>query len=131
MQHHLLACRDRLAVIALIALIALEHLHVEMHALLVVRDHPHLDAHGRALLDLAQIADVRFERVECARSRAAAGVVETDAVHERIGREAVDQHVERVAQVAVVVDPFGFDRVAIDHRASPGTLRCEVRGFKT
>ncbi len=116
-QQHLLARRHR-AVDA-----RREHLEIQMQPLRVVREHARVDPHARALLDLAQIVDVRFERIDGAAARATRRVVETDRIEQRVGREAEDQQIERVAQVAVVIHPFRAHRVAVNRqfgRLHPG-----------
>jgi len=89
-EQHLFARRDGLGSLAL------EHLHVQVDALGIECEHRCLYANRDAFLDLVQIVDVRLEREQRTASRRAGCVVETDAVHERIGREAEDQHVERI-----------------------------------
>ncbi|OXC74041.1 hypothetical protein BSU04_33610 [Caballeronia sordidicola] len=107
-KQHLLARRDRFRSLVR------EHLHIQVDTLGIEREYRCLYTNRRAFLDLVQIVDVRLQREQRAASRSTDRIVQADAVHECIGREAEDQHVERVTEMAVVVDPFGPYRVAIN-----------------
>ncbi|MGF6651476.1 hypothetical protein OKW34_002038 [Paraburkholderia youngii] len=56
---------------------------------------------------------MRFERVDRSVPFFAHRIGQADQIDQFVGRETEDQQVERVAHVAVVIDPFGAHAVAI------------------
>ena len=86
---------------------------VDMQAFGVIRQKLCTHLHPLALLHLRQEVEVTFQGVQGVPGTDAAGFVQTQHIHQRIGGVAEDQQVEGIAQMAVVVDPVGGNTGAV------------------
>src|SRR5579863_2916603 len=74
------------------------------------------DAEIVRTLDLVQVVQMHLERVQSAMRALAVGRVESQDVHHIVDGEAGYQPVVGIAQMPVVVDPFGLDLAAINRQ---------------
>src|SRR5690348_4323327 len=79
-------------------------------------EHADRDAHRCPLLHLSQVADMGFERIDGAMTSRSLRIVEADRIEQCVAGITEKQHVERIAQMAVVVDPFAAYDVAVFHQ---------------
>ena len=82
---------------------------IEVQAFAVVANDLRMHFDVGVELHFVQVIEVQFQ----GKQRVAAGfaviAVHAEAIHQRVGSVAENQQVERVAQVAVIVDPVGDD----------------------